>query len=619
MSGNKNLKIWLAMALLIPLMPCLAGAKIIYVDADATGANNGSSWADAYNYIQDALADANSSAKPVEIWVAQGVYRPDEDTLHSNGTGDRTATFQLINGVTIKGGYGGFGQPDPNARDTALYQTILSGDIGRPEYKEDNCYHIFYHPKGLNLDTSAIIDGFTITGGNANSGIISWPHNTGGGMFNYGSSPAVNNCKFKNNASISSGGGMYNGNYSIPNVTNCTFTKNSATSGGGMYNSYSSPNVSNCKFYANSANNSGGGMCNSGKSGPIVNNCSFTANSAEYGGGMANYGYSIPTFTNCTFSGNSAVYRGGGMHNGANSPNVSNCTFSENSARFGGGISNDESSPDVNNCTISSNSAIYGGGMWNDTSNPYVNNCTFSENSTTWGGGIYNFSSNPNVTNCLFTENSGNYGGGIFNYDYSNPTVNNCTITDNSAPNAPAIACDSYLQSRPSIVTMLNCIIWNGPNWLRNNDNSTVRISYSDVQGNWLGVGNIDADPCFAQAGHWNDNGTPDYSWDDFWVDGDYHLKSQAGRWDANEGRWMKDEVTSLCIDAGDPASPIGLEPFPNGGIINMGAYGGTKEASKSYFGKLPCEIIVAGDINGDCKVDFKDFAFMAYHWLEEH
>ena len=82
--------------------------------------------------------------------------------------------------------------------------------------------------------------------------------------------------------------------------------------------------------------------------------------------------------------------------------------------------------------------------------------------------------------------------------------------------------------------------------------------------------------------------------------------------------RRTMDEVTSSCIDAGDPASPIGLEPFPNGGIINMGAYGGTEEASKSYFGKPPCETVIAGDINGDCEVNLIDFAFMAFHWLEE-
>jgi len=63
--------------------------------------------------------------------------------------------------------------------------------------------------------------------------------------------------------------------------------------------------------------------------------------------------------------------------------------------------------------------------------------------------------------------------------------------------------------------------------------------------------------------------------------------------------------------------APIGREPYPNGGIINMGAYGGTAEASKSYFGKPPCEIIVAGDINGDCEVNFKDFAIMGLHWLD--
>ncbi|MHC4676921.1 MAG: hypothetical protein ACYTBZ_30935, partial [Planctomycetota bacterium] len=106
---------------------------------------------------------------------------------------------------------------------------------------------------------------------------------------------------------------------------------------------------------------------------------------------------------------------------------------------------------------------------------------------------------------------------------------------------------------------------------------------------------------------------------DDFWIDGDYHLKSQAGRWDRDDGRWTKDDVTSPCIDAGDMSSHIDHEPFPNGGRINMGAYGGTAEASKSYFGEPVCETIVAGDINGDCKVDFKDFALMAYHWLEDN
>ncbi|GAG52121.1 unnamed protein product, partial [marine sediment metagenome] len=77
--------------------------------------------------------------------------------------------------------------------------------------------------------------------------------------------------------------------------------------------------------------------------------------------------------------------------------------------------------------------------------------------------------------------------------------------------------------------------------------------------------GNIDADPLFADA-----------------ANGDYHLKSQAGRWELGSQSWVIDDVTSPCIDAGDPGTPVGLEPLPNGGIINMGAFGGTAEASKS-------------------------------------
>jgi hypothetical protein len=138
-------------------------------------------------------------------------------------------------------------------------------------------------------------------------------------------------------------------------------------------------------------------------------------------------------------------------------------------------------------------------------------------------------------------------------------------------------------------------------------------VSYSNILGGqtqvgvepncaltW-GLGNIDADPFFADVN-----------------DSDVHLKSQAGRWDPVNENWVNDDVTSPCIDAGDPASPVGLEPFPNGGRVNMGAYGGTVEASRSYFAEPPCETIIAGDINGDCRIDWVDFAIMVLHWLEE-
>jgi hypothetical protein len=138
-------------------------------------------------------------------------------------------------------------------------------------------------------------------------------------------------------------------------------------------------------------------------------------------------------------------------------------------------------------------------------------------------------------------------------------------------------------------------------------------IAYSNVAGGQADVhiqgvnmldwstGNIDADPCFADPE--ND---------------DFHLKSQAGRWDPDSQTWMQDDVTSPCIDAGDPMSPIGWESFPTGGFVNMGAYGGTPEASKTYFGEPICETIVAGDINGDGQVNRIDLEIMALHWTDD-
>jgi hypothetical protein len=180
--------------------------------------------------------------------------------------------------------------------------------------------------------------------------------------------------------------------------------------------------------------------------------------------------------------------------------------------------------------------------------------------------------------------------------------------------------------------TIVNSIIWGNTApkgreiWVRNA--GTLSISYSNVAGgqaeatieggtlNW-GTGNIDADPLFARLGYLDDKGTRASS-DDVWMEGDYHLKSQAGRWDPNNQTWVQDDVTSPCIDAGDPLSPIGLESFPNGGFVNIGAYGGTPEASKSYFGEPICETIIAGDINGDCQVDRADLDIMALHWTDD-
>jgi len=540
-----NLTSCLAIAALLLALPSAIAARVIYIDADATGANNGSSWADAYNCLQDALADANSAPKPVEIRVAEGIYKPDQGAGIT--VGDRRATFQLINGVTMRGGYAGLGEPDPNARDINVYTTTLSGDlVGNDIHVDDpgdlpgettrseNSRTVVV---GSGTDTTAILDGFVIMGGHYD--VYVWgSRGSAAGMQNTSGSPHITNCTFAQNWTISgAGSGMRNWRKSSPTVINCTFKHNAA---GGIFNYDSDPTVIRCTF----SHNSGGGMSNDSGNATLTR-CKFIGNFGWAGGGMFNH-HSSPVLTDCLFVGNRAYY----------SPE-----------RFSG----------------------HGGAMCNSSySHPVVTNSTFSENSAERNGGaIYSRCSSARFTNC--------------------------TVARGSAGAGKAVACDSWRQEGPSNIQIANCIFWDGGEEIWNNDGSTIKISYSNLRSGQAGAhdpceglvwgdGNMEADPLFAD---------PDNE--------DYHLKSQAGRWDPASESWVKDDVTSPCIDAGDPMSPIGYEPFPNGGRINMGAYGGTAEASKSYFGEPVCETIVAGDINGDCKVDLIDFAIMASHWLEDN
>jgi hypothetical protein len=596
------------LVLIVVLFCPFTYGKVIYVDDDVAGANDGTSWENAYIYLQDALAAAIGGD---EIRVAQGIYKP--DLGGGNTPGDREATFQLINDVILKGGFAGANQPSigrpnpPNRRDVEVYETILSGDlndddvdVANPEDLKDeptraeNSYHVL---TGDLTDETAVLDGITITSGNANGPQLGdeYPDKyrlqSGGGMYNdILSSPTLTNCTFSGNSAEWSGGGMINLENGSPTLTNCTFSGNSADMGGGMYNGGSSPTLTNCTFSGNWAEVVGGGMYNGG-SNPALTNCTFSGNSADMGGGGMYNGGSNPTLTNCTFSENSTEWgRGGGMYNwDSSSPTLSNCTFSGNSAKDGGGMHNFESNPTLVNCTFSRNSAEYdGGGMYNNSLSavlnlnnsryPILTNCTFSGNSAgKEGGGMYN-DNNSTLANCIFSGNSARKeGGGMYNWVSGNPTLANCTLSGNSAQDGGGM----LNWGNPALA---NCILrYNTPDQT-SGPISWATITYSNIQGSFPGEGNIDADPLFAVLGYWHDNDTPDDPLDDYWVAGDYHLKSQAGRLDPNTQTWVKDDVTSPCIDAGDPLTPVMYEPHPRGCIINMGAYGGTEEASKSPF-----------------------------------
>jgi hypothetical protein len=125
------------------------------------------------------------------------------------------------------------------------------------------------------------------------------------------------------------------------------------------------------------------------------------------------------------------------------------------------------------------------------------------------------------------------------------------------------------------------------------------------------GIGDVSQNPFFVDEGTWGQWST--------WTSEDLHLKSGAGRWDPNTQTWVNDDVNSPCIDDGDPCDPIGFEPNPNGAKINVGAYGGTAEASKSPSGivRPVCAEYLPTDFNRDCRIDFRDLAVFALTWLE--
>ncbi|TKJ38685.1 MAG: hypothetical protein CEE38_02990 [Planctomycetes bacterium B3_Pla] len=662
-------------ALLVSALCIVAAAKTIYVDYDATGTNNGTSWTNAYVYLQDALADADTGDKPVEIRIAQGIYKPDQGS--SQTPGDSRVSFRLINDVTIRGGYVGLDKPDPNDRDIKTYETILSGDLsGNDVYVNDAC-DLLDEPTrfdnswnvvdGSNTDATAVLDGFTITGGHITIVALGGPAG-GAGILVYSGSPTLFDCTFTGNATSQVGGGMYNRDNSHPTLVNCTFAGNYANSGGGMcnmpgflssegsdpilinctfdnncarqlgggmYNFRSNPTLTDCTFsrnrivgpysrsrvsltgvgggiYNNNSNSmltdctfiensagGGGGICNDSDSSLTLSNCKFVGNSAsQAGAGLLNPEDSTLTLTNCRFINNTVTGIGGGVWNGSTNATLVDCVFSGNSAHDGqipyvseiipgsGGGMIAGGTPTLIRCTFRSNYATNGAGI---IGGGELAECTFVGNSASKDGGAIHTIGEPIITNCTFSGNSANRGGGIFFTWGAKMTMANCTFAGNSASTGNALASDPHLPSLPGYFQLTNCILWDGEDAIFDPDPYALRsaITYSNIQGGWPGEGNININPNFADPGYWADANDPNIAVEPndpnaVWVDGDYHLKSEAGRWNPNSESWVKDDVTSPCIDAGDPNSDWTSETWPHGGRINMGAYGGTREASMS-------------------------------------
>ncbi|MFN8357664.1 MAG: choice-of-anchor Q domain-containing protein [Spirosomataceae bacterium] len=250
--------------------------KTVYVNKlNTSGTYDGNNWTTAFSNLQDALA---ASCAGYQIWVAAGTYKPDEGAGYT--LGNRNHSFSMKNGVSILGGFPNDGSGTLTNRNWAANPTILSGDIDNDATLANNSYTVV---TSLEVGNSAVLNGFTITGGYANEPYNdnTNPSNSGGGMYNQRSSPVIMNCIFSKNTVSYEGGGMYNDD-SYPIITNCFFFKNSATVG------------------------VGGGMRNQNGASPVLTNCTFSGNIATNGGGMFNGLQSSPSLTNCIFWGNSS-------------------------------------------------------------------------------------------------------------------------------------------------------------------------------------------------------------------------------------------------------------------------------------------------------------------------
>ncbi|RME02643.1 MAG: right-handed parallel beta-helix repeat-containing protein, partial [Bacteroidetes bacterium] len=340
---------------------CPTPGTVWYVDASAPSGGTGTSWACAFDKLQDAI-DASSSGQ--EIWVKAGLYLPTKDPFGNASPADpRDKVFYLKNGVAIYGGFAGT-ETMRTQRNWTANSTTLSGDIGTASVNSDNSYHVVL---SVNDDNTTVLDGFTIMDAYTDgSGSISVESRSisrtrGAGIYSYFSSLTINNCTISGNT-IPSGNGV----------------------GAGMYCSFGTPTVNNCMFSGNSTTDRGGGMYNSYVSNMSISNCTFTNNTSLYGGGAYNSNSTL-TFTSCSFLSNTASISGGGMRNETSTfVTVVDGVFAGNSATStnGGGfyIGTSSTGAVLTNCLITGNSSGgTGAGIYNSgTPTATFTNCTIS-------------------------------------------------------------------------------------------------------------------------------------------------------------------------------------------------------------------------------------------------
>ena len=317
------------------LLSVAASAQVLHVDANlTTGANDGSSWADAFQGltgVQQALAVAASGD---QVWVADGLYRPTDTT-------QRGVSIFLLSGVELygsfQGGEGSLAERPPLGDFPSVLSGDLLGDDAGPGTFLDNSFHVV---NAQGADATAVLDGFTVTAGNANGG--GSLQDRGGGLLCSGAhSPTIRNCRFVANRCSFGGAAGYINNGGEPSFTDCSFEDGVGGSFGGAFDIASGGSVrfDRCLFVGNTAQRAGA-LEVFNTTGVFVTNCLFFNNTAtgSGGGGAIWMGSGGNTrVRNCTIVGNSSLAQaqGGIRDQGSANETVANCIVWGNSGPGG--------------------------------------------------------------------------------------------------------------------------------------------------------------------------------------------------------------------------------------------------------------------------------------------
>ena len=465
-----TLKRWAFLALFFT--SSLLSAQTIFVDAGATGANDGSSWGDAYTDLDTAI---DGSMAGMEIWVAAGTYKP-------GGMMPDTSSFlDLKYGVALYGGFAGT-ETMRNERNPSANICIVSGDIADDDIagnttdnRVDNVKHVFWAVDSI--DNTTILDGFTVKSGHAYDSPEGGDTRRGGGILAYGG-PIIRNCLFVDNHARF-GGAVYPRFSGADNIIieNCQFINNTGGSGGAMYiNSVDDGQMTDCFFRGNSSTNSGGAIYYQ-NSNFIYQDCDFSANAcgADNRGGAVFSTDSGASFFNCDFAGNIATRTGGAIHTTSEDDSITmiidNCSFTDNESRWGGALTNYDSTSlvSISNCNFERNSATTSGGAISNGFKATVNisDCDFTSNraedataTSGLGGAIFNQNdlTRLSVDSCSFIENISAGSGGVFHSgNRTFVSFSNSTFSTNRAVTGGAI---SYSPDTAEIaeISINNCI-----------------------------------------------------------------------------------------------------------------------------------------------------------------